>query len=126
GLVVSAKEASEREGAGAAGGVGFAAIALGARRRAGFDVVLELTRLVDRIDGADLVITGEGSLDEQSLMGKTPIGVARAAQAAGIPVHVVCGRSALDAAQVQAAGFAGVHALSDVESDPERSMRDAG
>ncbi|MGP6178358.1 allantoinase AllB [Microbacterium sp. A196] len=126
GLKVPAVEASERKGAGAAGGVGFAAIALGAERRAGIDVVLELTRLAERLEGADLVITGEGSLDEQSLMGKTPIGVARAAQAAGIPVHVVCGRSALDAAQIGAAGFSGVHALADLEPDSERSMADAG
>lgn len=126
GLTVPAVEASDRPGAGAAGGVGFAAITLGAERRAGIDVVLEFTRLAERLDGADLVITGEGSLDEQSLMGKTPIGVARAAQAAGIPVHVVCGRSALDAAQIEEAGFAAVHALSDLEPDPQRSMAQAG
>jgi len=126
GLVVPAAEAAERPGAGAAGGVGFAAIALGARRRAGIDVVLEFTRLAERLDGADLVITGEGSLDAQSLMGKTPIGVARVAQAAGIPVHVVCGRSELDAAQIAESGFAAVHALADIEPDPERSMADAG
>ena len=125
-LPVPAAEASQSPGAGAAGGVGFAALALGAERRAGIDVVLELTRLAERLDGADLVITGEGSLDEQSLMGKTPIGVARAAQDAGIPVHVVCGRSMLDAAQIDGAGFAAVHALADLEPDPERSMSHAG
>jgi len=125
-LIVPAADAAERPGAGAAGGVGFAAIALGAQRRAGIDVVLDFTRLADRLEDADLVITGEGSLDAQSLRGKTPIGVARAAQAAGIPVHVVCGRSTLDASEIEEAGFAGVHALTDLEPDPERSMADAG
>lgn len=125
-LVVPASRAALRPGAGAAGGVGFAALALGAERRAGIDVVLEFTRLAERLDGCDLVITGEGSLDAQSLMGKTPIGVARAAAASGIPVHVVCGRSTLDAAQIAAAGFAGVHALTDLEPDADRSMAGAG
>ncbi|MGO2685109.1 MAG: glycerate kinase, partial [Microbacterium sp.] len=70
-LPVPAAEAAQSPGAGAAGGVGFAALALGAERRAGIDVVLEFTRLAERLEGIDLVITGEGSLDEQSLMGKT-------------------------------------------------------
>ncbi|WP_341976775.1 allantoinase AllB [Microbacterium sp. LWO13-1.2] len=125
-LPVPAAEAASSAGAGAAGGVGFAAIALGAVRRAGIDVVLEMTALADRLRGADAVITGEGSLDEQSLMGKTPIGVARAAAAAGVPVYAVCGRSTLSAEVVADAGFAGVRALSELEPDPERSMKNAG
>ncbi|WP_022893052.1 allantoinase AllB [Agromyces subbeticus] len=122
-----ARDASLAPGAGAAGGVGFAAIAvLGAHRRPGIDVVLELTGLAAALDGADAVITGEGSLDEQSLMGKTPIGVARLARAAGVPVYAVCGRTTLDADRLHSAGFAGVRALSDLESDPARSMAHAG
>ena len=75
-----ALKAADAPGAGAAGGVGYAAIAvLAATRRPGIDVVLEFTGLARRLAGADLVITGEGSLDEQSLLGKTPMGVARAA-----------------------------------------------
>ena len=76
--------------------MGYAAIAaLAATRRPGIDVVLEFTGLADRLAGADLVITGEGSLDEQSLLGKTPMGVARAAARAGVPVVAVCGRTTL-------------------------------
>jgi glycerate kinase len=120
GLPVSASTAAAAEGAGAAGGVGFAAIALGATRRPGIDVVLEFTGLADRLPGADAVVTGEGSLDEQSLMGKTPIGVARAAAAAGVPVYAVCGRTTLSAEQIADAGFAGVRALSELEPDPSR------
>ena len=125
-LAVPASEAADRPGAGAAGGVGFAAIALGAERRAGIDVVLDLVDLRGRLSGADAVITGEGSLDEQSLMGKTPIGVARAARAAGIPVFGVCGRTTLSAEEITEAGFSGVRALSEIEPDPERSMAAAG
>lgn len=125
-LAVPARVAAERPGAGAAGGVGFAALAvLGAERRPGIDVVLEFTGLEARLAGADAVITGEGSLDEQSLMGKTPIGVARAAKRAGVPVYAVCGRSLLDARQLDAAGFVQTRALAELEPDPERSIAEA-
>jgi glycerate kinase len=68
-----AVKAASAPGAGAAGGVGYAAIAaLAASRRPGIDVVLEFTRLAERLAGADLVITGEGSLDEQSLLARRP------------------------------------------------------
>nr|WP_235201300.1 glycerate kinase [Microbacterium sp. CH12i] len=125
-LAVPALDAASRAGAGAAGGIGFAAIALGASRRAGVDVVLEFTNFASRLGGADAVITGEGSLDEQSLMGKTPIGVARAAAAAGIPVYAVAGRTTLSAADIAAAGFAGARTLSELEPSPEKSMANAG
>ncbi len=125
-LPIRAVEAASREGAGAAGGVGFAAIALGATRRAGVDVVLEVTNLASHLQGADAVITGEGSLDEQSLMGKTPVGVARAAAAVDLPVYAVCGRTTLSAEAIADAGFAGARALSELEPDAERSMAEAG
>ncbi|KJQ52763.1 allantoinase AllB [Microbacterium sp. SA39] len=126
GLPVTASTAAAAEGAGAAGGVGFAAIALGATRLPGIDVVLEFTGLADRLHGADAVITGEGSLDEQSLMGKTPIGVARSAAVAAVPVYAVCGRTTLSPTQIAEAGFAGVRALSEIEPDPARSIENAG
>lgn len=122
-----AVKAAEAPGAGAAGGVGYAAIAvLAATRRPGIDVVLEFTGLADRLAGADLVITGEGSLDEQSLLGKTPIGVARAAAAQGVPVVAVCGRTTLDHGQAAAAGFDDVYALTALESDVNRCIAEAG
>lgn len=71
-------------GAGAAGGVGYAALAvLGAERRPGVDVVLDLVDLDAAVAGADLLVTGEGSLDRQSLGGKTPLGVLRVGDATG-------------------------------------------
>jgi glycerate kinase len=72
-------EHADTPGAGAAGGIGFAAMALlGARRRPGIEVVLELVGFADALPGARLVITGEGSLDAQTRHGKAPAGVAAA------------------------------------------------
>ncbi|MHB2022471.1 MAG: glycerate kinase, partial [Mycobacteriales bacterium] len=77
-------------GAGAAGGVGFASLAvLKAVSRSGVDLILELVGLNAQLDGARLVVTGEGSLDAQTLRGKTPLGVAAVARARGIPVVAV-------------------------------------
>ncbi|MGO4246478.1 glycerate kinase [Paenarthrobacter sp. RAF54_2] len=122
-----AKHAAKAPGAGAAGGVGYIAIAaLKAERRPGIDVVLEFTDLEQRLKGADLVITGEGSLDEQSLLGKTPMGVSRAAQRAGVPVIAVCGRSTLSREQLTDAGFHTVHALTDLEKDVQKCIAEAG
>jgi glycerate kinase len=114
-------------GAGAAGGVGYAVQAvLGARMRPGIEVVLDLSDFDRLVEGAALVITGEGSLDLQTLLGKTPAGVARAATLAGVPVVAVCGRALLDSQAVASTGIAAVYALSTLEPDPAASMRDAG
>lgn len=79
-------------GAGAAGGVGFAAHAwMHAHFRPGVEVVAELGGLAQAIQGAELVITGEGRMDAQTLHGKTPMGVAKIAQAAGVPVVALAG-----------------------------------
>ena len=122
-----AVRAADAPGAGAAGGVGYAAIAvLAATRRPGIDVVLEFTGLADRLAGADLVITGEGSLDEQSLLGKTPIGVARAAARAGVPVVAVCGRTTLTPEQQKESGFRQVYPLTSLESKVEICIAEAG
>jgi len=116
-------------GAGAAGGLGFAAMLfLGARMRPGIDLLLELASFGDRLDGARLVITGEGSLDEQTLRGKAPAGVARAA--AGhqppVPVVAVAGRSTLTADQLRDAGIAAAYVIADLEPDADRRMTQAG
>ncbi|MFE4833645.1 glycerate kinase [Arthrobacter sp. NPDC056691] len=122
-----AVKAASAPGAGAAGGVGYAAIAaLAASRRPGIDVVLEFTRLAERLAGADLVITGEGSLDEQSLLGKTPMGVARAAAQAGVPVLAVCGRTTLTQQQQQTSGFRQVYPLTALEGNVEICIAEAG
>ena len=85
-------ELSDEPGAGAAGGLGFGLMAfLGARVRPGVEVVSDALGLPQRMEAADLVITGEGKLDAQSLRGKTPAGVLRLAQEWSIPAVVVCG-----------------------------------
>ncbi|MFT4295526.1 MAG: glycerate kinase, partial [Micropruina sp.] len=118
-----AAEGAARPGAGAAGGVGYAAMTvLGAEPRPGVDLVLELVGLDALVAGADLVITGEGSLDSQSLGGKTPVGVSRLAAAHGVPVVAVCGRCALRPEQLRTAGFEAGFALAD--RDPRRCFTD--
>lgn len=113
----------DHPGAGAAGGTGFGALALcGATMRSGVETVLEIVGFDDAVTGADLVITGEGSLDEQTLHGKAPVGVAAAAHRHGVPVVAVCGRTTLSPAQLSDAGFAQTFALADV--DPERCFTD--
>lgn len=81
-----------KEGAGAAGGLGFGAMAfLGAELVPGFDLVADAIHLADAIDRADLIVTGEGKIDAQSLQGKGPVGVAEMASARGKPVVAFCG-----------------------------------
>jgi glycerate 2-kinase len=116
----------ERPGAGAAGGTGYAALALlNAEIRPGIELILDLINFDAHVVGADLVVTGEGSLDEQSLAGKAPIGVARAAARAGVPVVAVAGRLQLSSQRLQEAGISAAYALSDVEPDPARSIANA-
>jgi len=113
-------------GAGAAGGLGFGAAALlGAEVRSGIDYLLDLSGFTEAVDGADLVIVGEGSLDEQSLRGKGPIGVAAVAARAGVRVVAVSGRSTVAPEQLRAHGVAAVYPLTDIEPDAGRSMRHA-
>ncbi len=79
-------------GAGAAGGLGFGLMSFcAAELRPGFELVAEAVGLAEAVAAADLVITGEGRLDAQSLMGKAPAGVAKMARAAGVPVVAFCG-----------------------------------
>jgi glycerate kinase len=114
-------------GAGAAGGVGFAALAcLGAVLRPGAQLVQDLTGLDDALDGADLVVTGEGSLDEQTLNGKAPAGVAAAAGRLGVPVFAVAGRCLLDDDRLRAAGFAATFTLAERARDLDDAMARAG
>ncbi|OBI23432.1 glycerate kinase [Mycobacterium sp. E2327] len=110
-----------RPGAGAAGGVGFAALSvLGARMRPGIDMILELIELDRNLLGAKVVVTGEGSLDVQSLRGKAPVGVSRCAHRHGVPTFAVAGVSTLTSAQARAAGFAAVRTLNEFEPDLRR------
>jgi glycerate 2-kinase len=124
---VTGDDVADRPGAGAAGGVGFAALAvLGATLRPGIDLVLDLVGFRAALPGAGLVVTGEGSLDEQTLHGKAPAGVAAAARAADVPVVAVAGRSLLDLTDLAPTGIRAAYALTDIEPDPARCMSEAG
>jgi glycerate kinase len=92
---------------------------LGARLRPGAAVVQQLTGLEEALVGVDLVITGEGSLDAQTLNGKAPAGVAAAARRAGAPVVAVAGQCLLDAAALNGAGIRAAYSLVDEASSPE-------
>ena len=99
----------DEPGAGAAGGLGFAALGfLGAAVQPGIELMLDLLGFADRLSGARLVVTGEGALDEQTLHGKAPAGVARAAAAAApdLPVVAVAGVCSLSSDQLRSAGIA--------------------
>ncbi len=117
---------ADSPGAGAAGGIGFGAMLLGARFRPGIEVMLDVLGFAPALERADLVITGEGSLDEQTLHGKAPAGVASAARAAGKEVVAVCGRLALAPEVLGRAGIRRAYPLTDVEPDVAKCIADAG
>jgi glycerate kinase len=116
-------------GAGAAGGLGFGALLfLRARLRPGIELLLDMLDFTSHLDSARLVITGEGSLDKQTLHGKAPAGVARAAAAhdPAVPVVAVAGVCSLTRAELQAAGITAAYALTDIEPDVTRCIAEAG
>lgn len=92
------KDVAHIPGAGAAGGLGAGLLAfLDAELKSGIDIVIAATDLEEKIKDADLVITGEGKIDSQTIHGKTPIGVAKTAKKFNIPVIAICGSIADDA-----------------------------
>ncbi|MFD1506233.1 glycerate kinase [Georgenia yuyongxinii] len=103
------RDVADRSGAGAAGGLGAAFLAFfDARLRPGVDVVMAAARLEERMAGADLVLTGEGGVDAQTLLGKTPFGVARAASRHGVPVIAFAGHVGDGAELLYDNGFAAI------------------
>ncbi len=112
----------DEPGAGAAGGLGFGLFALGATRVSGVGLVADAVRLTDHAAAVDLVVTGEGSFDEQSLRGKVVAGVAAAAQAAGVPCVVLAGRVCVGRREAAAAGIEDVYAVSDLLGSAERAL----
>jgi glycerate 2-kinase len=121
-----ATEYAAAPGAGAAGGIGYGALLLGARFRPGIEVMLDVLGFAPALERASLVITGEGSLDEQTLHGKAPAGVAAAATAAGKEVVAVCGRLALSPEALRQAGISQAYPLTSVEPDVAKCIADAG
>ncbi len=120
------KRVAHLPGSGAAGGLGAGLVAfLDAKLRPGVEIVLETVRFDEKLAGAQLVITGEGKLDGQSVFGKTPVGVARAAKRRGVPVIALA--AVLDSGYeaVYQVGIDACFAISDRPMTKEDSMRRA-
>lgn len=114
---------AEYPGVGAAGGLGFAARAfLKATFRPGIELVAELSGLAEAVQGANLVITGEGRMDAQTLHGKTPVGVARVAQDAGVPVIALAGSLGEDYQALYDAGIEAAFSLAPGPLSLEQAM----
>jgi glycerate kinase len=122
------RQARVREfpGSGAAGAFAAGLMScLGATIRSGVDLILDHHRFEERLRGASLVITGEGQLDEQSLMGKGPIGLARRAQAAGVPTVAIVGGLNTGDARLHQAGIAAVMPLVTRPMSLDEAMENA-
>lgn len=113
------------KGAGAAGGLGFALLLLGAARRSGFDVVAETVDLAARARSADLVLTGEGAFDFSSRSGKVPYGVATVAAEAVRPCVALAGRVLVGSREMRALGIESAYSLVDLVGE-ERALGDPG
>jgi glycerate 2-kinase len=116
---------ADEPGAGAAGGIGAALLALGGRRESGAAVIAEHTRLADDVAAAQLVITGEGRFDDQSLRGKVVSALAAGARARRIPVLVLAGQVTLDEATMREAGIAAVFSITDHAGSVQLAVEDA-
>lgn len=119
-----AASVAEHPGAGSAGGIGFASLLLGASQVSGADYFLDLLDFDTRKDGCDVVITGEGSIDEQTLAGKLPAAVAR--RSGNRPIIAVAGRSLLPEERWPEISLSRVYALAhytdrDSSKDPALS-----
>jgi len=113
---------AELPGAGAAGGLGAALLALGGRMESGVGLVRTLIGLDAVLDDADLVVTGEGSFDEQSLRGKVVAGVAGAARDRGLPCVVVAGRVSAGRREAAVAGVTETYSLVEHFGDASAAM----
>ncbi|MDT5019854.1 MAG: glycerate 2-kinase [Mycobacterium sp.] len=116
---------SAESGAGAAGGIGAALLTLGGRCRSGASIIAEHTGLAGALASADLVITGEGKFDEQSLRGKVIGALAAAARPAQVPVVVLAGQVMLDEPTFQSAGILGAASVSHHAGSVRLALADA-
>jgi len=123
------KDASVALGAGAAGGLGYALIHVGAQRVSGINTVMEILGIEDQIRQADLVITGEGCLDDQTLHGKVVTGLTQLAAKAGVPCVALAGEVRLGKREISNAGIDSAYAMKDLvgaevsRAQPASSLR---
>jgi glycerate 2-kinase len=114
---LAGREMADAKGAGAAGGLGYALVLLGARREPGFATVAAAVGLADAIRAADLVLTGEGKLDWQSMSGKVVSGVAALAGEAMRPCVVIAGSVQMGARELRANGIESAYSLVEIVGD---------
>ncbi len=119
------REVSGEPGAGAAGGIGAALLALGGRRESGAAIIAEHTRLAEDVAAADLVITGEGRFDDQSLHGKVVSALAGAARSRHIPVLVLAGQVTLDEPTLNVAGITAASSIAEHAGSVQLAIVDA-
>jgi glycerate 2-kinase len=122
-LAAAGRDVRAVPGAGAAGGLGAALLALGGRRESGAAVIAEHTGLADDVAAAELIITGEGRFDDQSLHGK--VVSALAAVAKDTPVLVLAGQLTLDGPALRGAGIAQAHSIAEYAGSIQLAMDDA-
>ncbi len=124
-LLTGAAIRPEREpGAGAAGGMGYALLLLGARRVSGVGAVLGAVGFGALVAAADLVVTGEGCFDWQSLRGKVVVGVAAAASEVAVPALVIAGQALVGRREAMTAGLSGVYAVAERPAQVAAAMAD--
>ncbi|MEE9243889.1 MAG: glycerate kinase, partial [Mycobacterium sp.] len=123
--VIAGRVVSHDAGAGAAGGIGAVLIALGGCRASGAAIIAEHTALADDVATADLIITGEGRFDDQSLHGKVVSALAAGARSRQIPVLVLAGQLALEKSALQSAGIAAAFSITDHAGSVHRAIEDA-
>jgi glycerate kinase len=126
-LLSGAERRLDREpGAGAAGGLGYGLLLLGGRRVSGVQAVLDAVGFESLVQGADLVVTGEGTFDWQSLRGKVVAGVAQAALAYAKPVVVIAGQARVGRRETMALGISGTYAVAESPEQVRAALADPG
>lgn len=117
------RDVRDLPGAGAAGGMGGGLVAFfDALLRPGVEIVLEAVNFSDKINGADLIITGEGKLDRQTIFGKTIAGVARTARSAGVPVVALAGQVDVDGRMLDGIGVVSAFSICSGPMDLGEAM----
>lgn len=119
GAAPSERKAADAKGAGAAGGLGFALLLLGASRVSGIELVAESTKLAEQAARHDLVVTGEGTFDYSSRAGKVVYGVAQAAAAAARPCIVLAGNVSVGSRETRAMGVESAYAMVDMVGEAQ-------
>lgn len=122
---VAGRAVSAEPGAGAAGGIGAGLLALGGRCESGAAIIAEHTRLAEDLADAELIVTGEGRFDEQSLHGKVVGEIAAAARPLGIPVIVLAGQVSLDKSAARLAGIMSALSMAEYAGSVRLALADA-